>query len=116
MAIIFIQSSFPSVELPKVELIGFDKILHFGVYGLLVILCYISLTHQSKLALFSKSPYLWAVIITSIYGLTDEIHQYFVPNRSCEFQDWIADFIGALIGILLIKMVFKKYVKMLVKE
>lgn len=112
MAIIFTQSSFPSVDLPNFELIGFDKLVHFGVYGLLVILCYLSIIHQSKVFTFSKNPFIWSVIITSFYGMTDEFHQYFVPNRSCELQDWVADFIGALIGVFFIKWILKKYFKL----
>jgi VanZ family protein len=38
----------------------------------------------------------WA--IASGYGATDEWHQSFVPGRSADVNDWLADTTGALIG------------------
>ncbi|MBZ0204294.1 MAG: VanZ family protein [Ignavibacteria bacterium] len=101
--IIFIQSSFPAIELPKVEFFSADKIVHMGVYGMLAMLCYISLVHADKQNLITSSPLLWTSIICILYGASDEIHQYFVPNRSSELLDWGADILGVIIAILLIK-------------
>lgn len=39
-----------------------------------------------------------AIAITVAYGATDEIHQMFVPGRSAEWRDLIADAVGAAIG------------------
>lgn len=103
MAIIFIQSSFPSIELPKLDLISFDKLIHSGVYGLLALLCSVSLIHQSKVKSFYESPFAWAFVFTIIYGASDEYHQTFVHNRSGEIPDWIADVIGAFVMVLVIK-------------
>jgi len=36
---------------------------------------------------------------SSFYAATDEWHQYFVPGRSCMWQDWVIDTAGALCGI-----------------
>lgn len=36
-----------------------------------------------------------AIILTSLYGITDEVHQLFVTTRSGEILDWIADAAGA---------------------
>ena len=46
-----------------------------------------------------KSPVL-AVILTSIYAVTDEVHQIFVDGRSCELGDWAIDTMGAIFGAL----------------
>ena len=35
----------------------------------------------------------------TLYAVTDEIHQYFVPGRSCEFRDICIDSAGVLCGI-----------------
>src|SRR4030095_14444177 len=103
MTVIFIQSSFPAIKLPEIELISADKLIHMGVYGLLAGLCYISLVHISKSNMFSLNPLIWSAIIASVYGASDEIHQYFVPNRSSDFLDWVADATGAIIAIIIIK-------------
>lgn len=39
-----------------------------------------------------------AVALTSGYGLTDEIHQGYVPLRSRELADWYADTAGGVLG------------------
>lgn len=109
--IIFIQSSFPAVELPKVELISFDKVVHAGVFGFLAALAYISFINLNPDSAFAGSPYLWSGIVCIIYGASDEIHQYFVPNRSSELQDWLADIAGILIMLLVIKYFLSKKVK-----
>ncbi|HMQ81175.1 MAG TPA: VanZ family protein [Ignavibacteria bacterium] len=106
--IIFIQSSFPAVELPKVEIISFDKIVHMGVFGLLAGLCYLSLIHLNSENTFTRNAILWSAIITILYGASDEFHQYFVPNRSSEVQDWIADITGTIIMLLIIRFFLSK--------
>ena len=34
------------------------------------------------------------------YGASDEWHQSFVPGRSVDVADWIADAIGVVVGVL----------------
>lgn len=41
-----------------------------------------------------------AVLIASLYGVTDEFHQAFVPLRTPDVMDWALDTIGALLGAL----------------
>lgn len=104
---IFIQSSFPAVSLPEVEYISVDKVIHMGIFGLLTVLCYISLIHLQKENYFTESPLKWSAIFGILYGASDEIHQYFVPNRSAEVQDWAADVIGVILAVLFIQYFLK---------
>jgi len=39
----------------------------------------------------------------AFYAFTDEIHQAFVPLRSCESIDWLIDIAGSLSGIMLME-------------
>ena len=39
-----------------------------------------------------------AILITVAYGASDEFHQLFVPGRSGEWRDLVADAVGAVIG------------------
>ena len=39
-----------------------------------------------------------AVVISSLYGVSDEYHQLFVPGRTFEVLDMIADTIGSVVG------------------
>jgi VanZ family protein len=39
-----------------------------------------------------------AVLLSSLYGMSDEIHQAFVPGRMPELVDWAVDTLGATVG------------------
>ena len=41
-------------------------------------------------------------LIALCYAATDELHQRFVPGRSCELRDVMIDFSGALLGTLIV--------------
>ena len=43
-------------------------------------------------------------IIGTLYAVTDELHQAFVPGRSCELRDVIIDSCGVGVGVLIFKM------------
>lgn len=49
----------------------------------------------------ANAPAAWAVVVSSAYGITDEFHQSFVPGRQASVEDWVADTLGALTGVLL---------------
>ena len=42
---------------------------------------------------------LLSILSASLYGISDEIHQYFVPFREADIFDGIADIIGAICGV-----------------
>jgi len=107
-AAIFIQSSFPSDSFPSVGFEFADKLVHFIIYAVLFVLFFYSLKNQSKNVKLQKYPLEFALLFTVIYGMTDEIHQYFVPNRSCEFSDWVADALGALTLYFMFKYIYKR--------
>lgn len=41
-----------------------------------------------------------AIVIATLYGVTDEFHQSFVPNRNTDPKDVLVDFLGASAGAL----------------
>ena len=49
-----------------------------------------------------------AFLISAVYGATDEWHQYFVPDRYCDVNDWLADCAGAFLMILLLVPWYRK--------
>jgi VanZ family protein len=104
---IFIQSSIPGDELPEVGFEYADKIAHFIIYSILFILFFYSLKYQNKSIKLQKYAAEFALLFTAFYGMTDEIHQSFVPNRSSEFNDWLANVSGAIVMYLIVKY-FKK--------
>jgi len=92
MGIIFYLSSYPSPT--KVELIPyFDKLVHIVEYGVLASLVYLALRDTGVATHHLFGP---TFMIAFLYGVSDEIHQYFVPGRDAELFDIMADGIGAL--------------------
>ncbi len=45
-----------------------------------------------------RKALLAAIALASLYGITDEIHQIFVPGRMCDSTDWLVDTAGASLG------------------
>jgi len=103
---LLIATSLPTTDLPSVAIN--DKLKHFGAFFGLSILLALTLHYQNKFLLFKKYFLVAALIITSLYGFLDEIHQSFIPGRYNEFLDWVADSLGAIAGILLVFYVMKK--------
>lgn len=91
-AVIFYLSSRHTVPVP--DLTGADKACHFAAYALLGFLL-------ARGARASGLRPAWAPALGSLYGASDEFHQYFVPGRSCDPADWAADTLGALAGAFL---------------
>ena len=76
------------------------KMAHFSVYLILGVLV-ISFISEFNI----KRRYLLAVILCIFYALTDELHQYFVPGRSCELLDVLLDSTSSLLGVLAYKFI-----------
>jgi VanZ family protein len=43
-----------------------------------------------------------AVVLSSMYGVTDELHQSFVSGRHSSIADWLVDTLGACVGVGLV--------------
>lgn len=53
----------------------------------------------------------FALILGSAYGVTDEIHQLFVPDRSCDPLDWLVDTVAVFLGASLFSLIKCKSAK-----
>ena len=76
-----------------------DKILHAMAYAVLGALCYRGFRWGVSGQMASRALF-FAVVTASLYGMTDEAHQLFVPFRESSWLDWLADTFGAFIGAL----------------
>lgn len=93
----FSSLSKPDEELPTFVRDLSDKLLHVVEYGILGGLWYRAFRWASGPRI-AASAVLLAVMAGSVYGMTDEVHQAFVPMRETSVLDWIADTVGSLIG------------------
>ena len=93
MALIFLLSHQPGHRLELPGIFGIDKLAHFSIYGLLALTAIHALSPLS-----GGRGYRFAVLIIFLcvlYGISDEFHQSFIPDRSCSVWDLLADALGA---------------------
>ena len=90
-----LEDQLPSFLLKDVS----DKVLHTVEYAGLGGLCYRAFRWGVSKQVSSRAL-LFAIVTASLYGVTDEVHQLFVPLREASWQDWLADTIGAVIGVV----------------
>lgn len=88
--VIFSASAVPGSKIPG----HFGNAAHVAEYMIFAALLSVPI---------SRSRSLWraaaiALLIASAYGITDEIHQAFVPMRTPDVADWGRDTLGALVG------------------
>ncbi|MEE9344632.1 MAG: VanZ family protein [Methylococcales bacterium] len=79
-----------------------DKLAHFAEYAFLGFLAWRCLRHQIK---STELLFLASLGFCSIYGALDEVHQSFIPSRTSDVLDWLADFIGSGISIGLLTLI-----------
>jgi VanZ family protein len=97
MALIFVISSF-EVEVPGLHLFPLrDKGIHLVEYAVLGWLCAAAASRTWPAAPPSRIVG-FAIFVSALWGLSDEIHQAFVPGRFSELNDVIADLFGSAVG------------------
>ena len=95
--LIFVASSIPGITLPDLKFVPTDKVVHLLVYLVLCALIYRAFTYQKKFTKLTSWSLAFAVLLTILFGLTDEFHQSFVPNRVSDVLDLTADSAGAFL-------------------
>ena len=93
MAVIFFLSAQSDLPLPY-WFGGEDFFLHMAEYGVLGLLLSWALVNSGV----TRRLVLYVFLMGLLYGLTDELHQYFVPERVASLIDVIADGLGSLLG------------------
>jgi len=94
---IFFQSSFstPKIGPEWPYKYYFAHGLIYALLGILIARAFygISWWKNRKLLLIVVTT-----ILASLYGLSDEWHQFFVINRTADLIDWLSDMIGSVMG------------------
>jgi glycopeptide antibiotics resistance protein len=103
----------PGNRLPKMDnwfdLLNFDKLIHTGLFGgvagfymLPILLAKIS--KSVKLRWFQKIS-----LASALWSISLEFLQTYVPKRSCDPVDMVANVLGVIIAYLLFRFLLKKY-------
>ena len=93
--LIFVLSSISQV--PGADYVS-DKLAHLVVFGAL---CFLTLraTHGGSRPL-APGPAAAAFFLVLLWGVLDEVHQFFVPGRDASARDVVADALGAALALL----------------
>jgi VanZ family protein len=100
MAFIFYMSSQTGGSLPSLFIFQ-DIVFHLGAYAVLGCLFARALLNHSPGMDFRKII-CYSALFGLVYGVSDELHQLFVPGRQADFFDVITDSVGAFLGGLFV--------------
>jgi len=96
-ALIFVLSSIPGTSYPE-HPEPLNVVAHFVLYMIFGILLTRALGY-SKMALWKVA--IIAIVIASLYGVSDEFHQFYVEYRNMDPMDWVVDTLGAITGAII---------------
>ena len=99
--VIFLLSAQSKLPIPEtVSFPGLDKFLHACAFGSLAF----TLSYWFSTDKWLRKPLKYCTIVCCIvacYGISDEVHQIFVPGRDASLYDWFADCTGAVLAVCL---------------
>lgn len=70
------------------------KLFHAMEFGVLNLLFWRALYYGQGISF--KKALIWSLFLTVIYAISDELHQFFVPDRQCRWQDVAQDSLGGM--------------------
>jgi len=94
-ALIYYLSSQPGMDIPPVFPFQ-DKLFHAFIFG---VLGFLSVGAMKVPVHGYKTRQVWGIVIlVTLYAILDELHQLFVPGRTADIFDVIADMAGGMAG------------------
>ena len=85
-------------EIPGLsDIPDFDKLVHAALYGAEAFFLYASVAWPGR-AVFSLARALAVAGTMAVWAAADEVHQHWIPGRSMEGEDVLADVAGAALG------------------
>ncbi|MBI4712069.1 MAG: VanZ family protein [Planctomycetes bacterium] len=100
--LIFFLSSRQLPQMP-VSIPYFDKPVHLVEYAILAMLLYRTFMNSVRVR---KSAAALSIVLTILYGFSDELHQFYVPGRQISEWDFLFDTIGAAVDVLIMRRLF----------
>lgn len=78
--------------------------IHFTAYALLGAL-FLRAFNTTRIKHHLKLIIMLSVLLSSLYGISDEIHQSFVPFRIADYRDVLADIFGSIVGVYIFYLI-----------
>lgn len=105
--LIFILLSMPGSDIQSTDWISIilhlpfaDKVIHIGLFGSLAFSIFFHFEQYSNISFRSTRTKALTLILCILYGIGMEFYQkYFVPSRSLDVIDMLADAMGALVAL-----------------
>ena len=94
-------------NLPDVAFSVNDKLVHLVLFLLLSILLTAAIKKEGFLQIRSVKIFVIVFTIVSVVAIATELLQYFIPGRQTDIYDLIANETGALLGLLINRLVYK---------
>ncbi len=94
--LILALSSIPGESMPPLSWLSLNKLIHVGEYAIFAIILVRVFSGQYRGLLKAG---LAALLVATLYGAFDESYQMLIPGRDSSLWDWLADLLGAVIGI-----------------
>lgn len=105
--LLFTLTSLPSQSVPSVGVN--DKVEHMLAYFGLSFLLYLALHFQKRSITLRNYAFIFTFLIIFFYSVLDEVHQLLIPGRSCELLDFLADMVGGILGMVVIRLLIRFY-------
>ncbi len=107
MGVIYYVSSLSRISPPSLGLGWEDKIYHFGEYAILAALVYWAIRFYTP-KVSSIQVYVLAFLLCTLFAVSDEVHQIYVPGRESRVGDVIADVLGAAVALSIVALYLRR--------
>ncbi len=97
----------PGDNIPEQDFLpGFDKLVHVGIFGIFSFL-FVNTIKKSGKHRIQRSKLIFSFFVTFLYSVALEYCQRFVPGRSFDISDLLANGIGIIVGLFLFAIIYK---------
>lgn len=111
LLLILLLTLTPGQSIPETNLwnalISVDKVVHFMIFGILVLLMIVGFTKQYRYEKLRKNAIPAALAVSIAYGITIELIQIAIPGRGLELMDIVANTLGCFIGYAMFYLLYK---------
>ena len=106
--LILIAVCIPGYDLPKADkwmiTLNYDKIVHVALFAVLAFLFMYPIAKSSLSKKEKRNYFIKITIATAIWGLATElIQKFFIPSRSFDLTDLLADIMGGILALVFCK-------------